>query len=152
MTHAALDRSERKFAQKRGTPLPEHIVSLFDDDFLQAPEHAALLSRVSLVVAMHADGATEAAVQWAHRRQLPVVAVPCCVFPSRFPGRRLRDGESRAGFKYLRWASEPRTSLRMSAMAWRTALLSAEGRETAVRHTASQVAAASWTAWSAGWP
>ena len=61
MTHAALDRSERKFAQKRGTPLPEHIVSLFDDDFLQAPEHAALLSRVSLVVAMHADGATEAA-------------------------------------------------------------------------------------------
>ena len=94
MTHAALDRSERKFAQKRGTPLPEHIVSLFDDDFLQAPEHAALLSRVSLVVAMHADGATEAAGQWAHRRQLPVVAVPCCVFPSRFPGRRLRDGRA----------------------------------------------------------
>jgi len=51
----ARDRSERKWAGKRKTPLPEHIVSLFDDAFLAHPAHQPLLRRVSLVVAMHAD-------------------------------------------------------------------------------------------------
>ena len=41
-------RSERKWASKRNQPLPNHIVSLFDDTFLAAPAHQPLLQSISL--------------------------------------------------------------------------------------------------------
>jgi len=39
---------------------------------------------------MHADGATEAMVDFALQHNLPVAVVPCCVFPDAAPHRRVR--------------------------------------------------------------
>ena len=41
---------------------------------------------------MHPDEATEDIVDFALRHDKPFFVVPCCVFPKRWPNRRLRDG------------------------------------------------------------
>ena len=58
------------------------VVSALDD----------VLRRVSIVVAMHPDQATDAAVDFALERNLPFAVVPCCVYAKEFSKRRLADG------------------------------------------------------------
>ena len=58
------------------------VVSALDD----------VLRRVSIVVAMHPDQATDAAVDFALERNLPFAVVPCCVYAKEFGKRRLADG------------------------------------------------------------
>jgi hypothetical protein len=41
-----------------------------------------------VVVALHPDQATDAALDYALERKLPFAIVPCCVFPALFPERR----------------------------------------------------------------
>eukprot|EP00536_Pseudo-nitzschia_multiseries_P008175 jgi/Psemu1/197382/e_gw1.203.60.1 len=43
----------------------------------------------TLIVGLHADGATEAIVDAALKYNKPFVVVPCCVFPNFFPNRRI---------------------------------------------------------------
>jgi hypothetical protein len=45
----------------------------------------------TLIVGLHADGATEAIVDAALKYRKPFVVVPCCVFPNFFPMRRLLE-------------------------------------------------------------
>ena len=45
------------------------------------------VQRASLIVGMHADGATEAIVKVALQYKKPFVVVPCCVFPNLFSNR-----------------------------------------------------------------
>ena len=52
----------------------------------------ALLARAGAVVGLHPDQATEAIVDEALRARMPFAVVPCCVYPSLFPARRLRAG------------------------------------------------------------
>mmetsp|Transcript_12055 Transcript_12055/g.14950 ORF Transcript_12055/g.14950 Transcript_12055/m.14950 type:complete len:317 (-) Transcript_12055:1066-2016(-) len=52
-----------------------------NDNLLHAVKHASLL------IGMHADGATEAIVDIAMRYRKPFVIVPCCVFPNFFQYR-----------------------------------------------------------------
>ena len=54
-----------------------------DDQLQQAVVHASLL------IGLHADGATEAIVDAALQHQKPFVVVPCCVFPNFFPHRHV---------------------------------------------------------------
>lgn len=51
---------------------------------------AELAERCSLVIALHPDEATEAAVRFAVNRRKPFAVVPCCVYSRIFPERRLR--------------------------------------------------------------
>ena len=44
------------------------------------------------VVGFHPDQATDYAVELAEALGVPYAVVPCCVFPSEFPDRRLADG------------------------------------------------------------
>ncbi|KFM27435.1 hypothetical protein F751_1212 [Auxenochlorella protothecoides] len=50
------------------------------------------LRGASAVVAMHPDQATEFAVDLALALDVPMAVVPCCVYASDFPHRRLPDG------------------------------------------------------------
>ena len=46
--------------------------------------------RIKLVVGFHPDQATEPCIDLARVLGVPYCVVPCCVFPSEFPNRRLR--------------------------------------------------------------
>ena len=48
-----------------------------------------IVKSVRLIAGFHPDQATEACVDLADLLQIPVCIVPCCVFPSEFPDRRL---------------------------------------------------------------
>ena len=45
-----------------------------------------------LVLGFHPDQATDYAIELAEALGVPYAVVPCCVFPSEFPDRRLSDG------------------------------------------------------------
>ena len=47
----------------------------------------------SIVLGMHPDEATEDIVDFAIQYNKPFAVVPCCVFPSLFPNRKLKDGQ-----------------------------------------------------------
>ena len=57
-----------------------------DDDEQQLRE---AVRDATLIVGLHADGATEAIVDAALEHGKPFVVVPCCVFPNFFPFRRI---------------------------------------------------------------
>ncbi|EEC50960.1 predicted protein [Phaeodactylum tricornutum CCAP 1055/1] len=90
----------------------------------------------SLLVGMHADGATEAIVDVALQNDKPFVVVPCCVFPNLFQTRLVHELEtdrmvpvrSHSQFcKYL-LAKDPRLQ---------QFKLPFEGRNTAIFYTGS---------------
>jgi hypothetical protein len=64
--------------------------------YIAEPFHAHfrpdLVQRSSLLCGMHPDEATEAIVDAALLYGRPFAVVPCCVFPTLFPGRTLDDG------------------------------------------------------------
>jgi len=72
------------------TLLPRQLCARFDRPFLTA--HAALWSRVSVVIGLHPDEATEPIVDFALAHRKPFVVLPCCVFPKSNTHRMLRDG------------------------------------------------------------
>ncbi|KAG1678732.1 hypothetical protein FOA52_012771 [Chlamydomonas sp. UWO 241] len=57
----------------------------------------ALLADCSLVVGLHPDQATEPLLQFALECRKPFALVPCCVFPSLFAHRRLKQAEDGQG-------------------------------------------------------
>ena len=63
-----------------------------DDTLCVADEALRLLLRCRLVVGFHPDQATDSCIDLALALGVPFCVVPCCVFPSEFPHRRLRDG------------------------------------------------------------
>lgn len=62
----------------------------FDGSF--AEKHAEVCEACSLIVAMHPDEATEAAVDVALALRKPFAVVPCCVYKQLFPERRRSNG------------------------------------------------------------
>jgi hypothetical protein len=70
-----------------------------DDDFVEELSFEATLDAIrrvvhdsTLVVALHPDQATDAALDFALERKLPFAIVPCCVYAKEFGKRRLADG------------------------------------------------------------
>lgn len=53
----------------------------FEDDFLDDPENAALFEKISLIVGLHPDQATERIVQFGLKHKKNFAVLPCCVFP-----------------------------------------------------------------------
>lgn len=79
---AAASPQERLMARS-----PERVEALLDAAFEASPEGRALLESCSVIVALHADEATEAACDAALKYGKPFAIVPCCVFPDLFPNR-----------------------------------------------------------------
>jgi len=74
----------------------QQVITTFDEDKFdnnKTDEISLELRRAvensSLILGLHADGATEAIVDVALKFNKPFVVVPCCVFPSFFPSRTI---------------------------------------------------------------
>mmetsp|Transcript_10165 Transcript_10165/g.15156 ORF Transcript_10165/g.15156 Transcript_10165/m.15156 type:complete len:329 (+) Transcript_10165:285-1271(+) len=61
----------------------------------KADEALHTLQSVKLVVGFHPDQATEACIDLAMCLGVPFCIVPCCVFPSAFPDRRVKSSGER---------------------------------------------------------
>ena len=68
------------------------LVTTFDETTLSTCRDLQdMVQNASLLVGMHADGATEAIVDAAIRLKRPFVVVPCCVFPRLFSDRTIEE-------------------------------------------------------------
>jgi hypothetical protein len=68
------------------------LVTTFDQTTLSTCQDLQdVVQNASLLVGMHADGATEAIVNVALELQRPFVVVPCCVFPRLFAERTIQQ-------------------------------------------------------------
>mmetsp|Transcript_25757 Transcript_25757/g.29441 ORF Transcript_25757/g.29441 Transcript_25757/m.29441 type:complete len:275 (+) Transcript_25757:44-868(+) len=66
------------------------IETLFDEYLIDTNEEVReALEKCSLIIGLHADGATESIVNVALEHNKPFVVVPCCVFPNLFNQRFL---------------------------------------------------------------
>ena len=63
-----------------------------DGPITMARDAIETILRAKLVVGFHPDQATDYAIEMAKALGVPFAVVPCCVFPSEFPHRRLADG------------------------------------------------------------
>jgi len=70
------------------------VTTLDDHRITESIELQAAIQEASLMLGLHADGATEAIVDVALKYQKPFVVVPCCVFPNLFRDRRVMDTDS----------------------------------------------------------
>lgn len=95
-----IDPREQKFTRKqlqalqrdpkaRARGAPRYVKRLFDPDLWQEVEFSDLLTSCSICVGMHPDEATEPIVDFALQFKKPFAVVPCCVFPTAFPDRKL---------------------------------------------------------------
>lgn len=70
----------------------QQIVTTFEDHVLEeSMELQNAVQNASVILGLHADGATEAIVNAALKYNKPFVVVPCCVFPNLFQQRRVVD-------------------------------------------------------------
>jgi len=74
------------FASRGG----DQVRSLFNAEFQK--KHLDLWKSVDLVVGLHPDQATDAIVDLSLESGTPFACVPCCVFPTLYSHRLLRDG------------------------------------------------------------
>jgi hypothetical protein len=83
------------FVQDLLTDRFKQMVACFDEHSLQTSyELQVYVERASLLIGLHADGATEAIVDAALSYNKPFVVVPCCVFHRQFRDRRVyEDGK-----------------------------------------------------------
>jgi hypothetical protein len=65
------------------------VAPLDERTLAESEEMQEAIQNASLLIGLHADGATEAIVDAALLYQKPFVVVPCCVFPTLFPQRRV---------------------------------------------------------------
>lgn len=88
---------ERPTANTCAVPI---VRAWFDEDF--AVKYPNLCASSSLLCGMHPDQATEAIVDIALEHKIPFAVVPCCVFQTVFPLRRLvwPNGHSMGVKKY----------------------------------------------------
>ena len=90
-----LKSNQRRMLRKRpGVGMIRHVCARLGEDFEASAEGAALLSGCSALIGMHCDEATEPLVRAAIRFGKPFAVVPCCVFASHHPWRRLGDGRA----------------------------------------------------------
>lgn len=90
--HRIEEQSEEdpKFIQEKLEQRFTQLVMNFDDHSLESSaDLQAAVKSASLIIGMHADGATEAIVDAALKYRKPFVVVPCCVFPRLFNQRYL---------------------------------------------------------------
>lgn len=70
----------------------QQLVTTFDDHSLTtSAELQEAVEAASVILGLHADGATEAIIDAALKYQKPFVVVPCCVFPNLFTARRIEE-------------------------------------------------------------
>lgn len=70
----------------------QQMVTPFDEaSFASSRDLQNAVQNASLLLGLHADGATEAIVDTALKYHKPFVVVPCCVFPNLFQFRTIEE-------------------------------------------------------------
>lgn len=87
---AANGASRRNPYDREAHVLCPHIRAEFGTELLN--QRRAFFEKVSLFVGLHPDQATEPIVDLALSLGKPFAVVPCCVFPTENPHRKLSDG------------------------------------------------------------
>mmetsp|Transcript_1860 Transcript_1860/g.2564 ORF Transcript_1860/g.2564 Transcript_1860/m.2564 type:complete len:249 (-) Transcript_1860:51-797(-) len=68
------------------------VVTCFDDESLASSiELQKAVNGATIILGLHADGATEAIVNAALKYNKPFCVVPCCVFPNFFTTRQIEE-------------------------------------------------------------
>lgn len=96
-----------------------------EGDIVDAKLAIEIILKAKLVVGFHPDQATDFTIELAQELGIPFCIVPCCVFPSEFPGRQLADG------RQVRCYSELLIYLKEKAKNLQTAKLGFHFTETA---------------------
>ncbi|KAL3674433.1 hypothetical protein V7S43_000386 [Phytophthora oleae] len=111
-----LSKQQHKYLKKQkkehklaGEPQPSmteslvpQVTELFNmDTFLENEENVELVQKVSLLLGMHPDEATDSIFDVAIKFDKPFAVVPCCVFGQKFPDRRLADGNKVLSYENL---------------------------------------------------
>mmetsp|Transcript_16778 Transcript_16778/g.24653 ORF Transcript_16778/g.24653 Transcript_16778/m.24653 type:complete len:156 (+) Transcript_16778:1-468(+) len=114
------EEEEEKEKEKGDTPKNEST----NQSLHQAIQNA------SLILGIHADGATEAIVDAALMYNKPFMVVPCCVFPSLFQTRMVKDEDGvtrhvRSHDQFCRYLVQKDDRLKME-------VLPIEGRNVAI--------------------
>lgn len=95
--HAQLETNPN-FLQDIASSRFRQLVMPFDETTLSSTSSSELkevVENTSLLIGMHADGATEAIVDAALQYNRPFVIIPCCVFPRLFSQRTIiQEGET----------------------------------------------------------
>lgn len=74
----------------------QQFIMTFDEQSIQESKKLQdAVQNASVLVGLHADGATEVIVDAALKYSKPFVVVPCCVFPNLFHDRRVYDDETK---------------------------------------------------------
>lgn len=91
---ATLSEKQLQKLQETGTSL-QYIHEYFTNSELDwSVQFRELIMNSSIIVGLHPDQATEAIIDVSLRYNKAAVVVPCCVFPSLFPNRKLSSGEN----------------------------------------------------------
>ena len=93
---AKLDNGEEYKMDKKVQRKFQQLITTFHEDKVDSNHTESIqltnaVKNASLLIGMHADGATEAIVNVALKYSKPFVVVPCCVFPNLFVHRTLTD-------------------------------------------------------------
>jgi hypothetical protein len=95
---AKLKKWQVKYQKKNPQAnIAKYYQDYFNSSFLSS--HSIPPSSVQLVVGLHPDEATEPLVAEALSLGLDFCVIPCCVFSSSFPDRRLKDGSSPSSYE-----------------------------------------------------
>ena len=67
----------------------EQITTYFNNQqFMEA--HQSIWNKADLIIGLHPDEATDDVIEMSMKYFKPFVCVPCCVFPNKFPNRKLK--------------------------------------------------------------
>lgn len=88
---SSISKKDRKQLRKFKSPIPFHVAKPFSQN--DVDEWRPVVQQSSCLVGLHPDECTEDILDVALRHEKSCAIVPCCVFPSLFPDRELKDGK-----------------------------------------------------------
>lgn len=154
-------RDAKRICKANG-PMPRHLPTIFNQtDFLEkygqankegnleqsyddcsleekSPDHL-LVSNASCLIGLHPDQATQDILDIALKYNKSFAIVPCCVFPSFFPQRQLRDGSNIITYaQFIQYLLEQGPSLKQQTLPF-------EGRNIVIYRKVENSSPLSWT-------
>ena len=96
-----IDPRKVKTQKTNGQTLEELCLNLFQCEFNRnfICKNLKFLTECALFVGMHPDQPTELIIDCAFELNIPFCVVPCCVYPSMFPNRRISTGQGVKRYK-----------------------------------------------------
>ena len=114
-----IDPRKVKAQKNNGQTLEELCFNLFRCEFNRnfIYENLKFLSECDLFVGMHPDQPTELIIDCAFELNIPFCVVPCCVYPSLFPNRKISTGQGVKRYKsFIQYLLEKNDRIQSKAL------------------------------------